>query len=123
MNEEAAPLSQAARLVPFTSDYRSVVMNKGAMLFHMLRAQMGDLAFKSLLHNFYATYAGKNATNAEFEQLATQQTQAAMKPGQSPPNLSGFFAQWLNSTGVPDFSHCAKKPDKLGGDWPGFMAA
>lgn len=103
MNEEAAPLSQAARLVPFTSDYRSVVMNKGAMLFHMLRAQMGDLAFKSLLHNFYATYAGKNATNAEFEQIATQQTQAAMKPGQSPPNLSGFFAQWLNSTGVPDF--------------------
>ena len=103
MNEEAAPLSQAARLVPFTSDYRSVVMNKGAMLFHMLRAQMGDLAFKSLLHNFYATYAGKNATNAEFEQLATQQTQATMKPGQSPPNLSGFFAQWLNSTGVPDF--------------------
>ena len=103
MNEEAAPISQAARLVPFTSDYRSVVMNKGAMLFHMLRAQMGDVAFKSLMHSFYATYAGKNATNAEFEQMAVQQTQAAMKPGQTPPNLQGFFAQWLNSTGVPDF--------------------
>lgn len=103
MNEEAAPISQAARLTPFTSDYRSVVVNKGAMQFHMLRAQMGDLAFKSLLHNFYARYAGKSATNAEFEQLAIQQTQAAMKPGQTPPNLSGFFAQWLNSTGVPDF--------------------
>ena len=103
MNEEAAPISQAARLTPFTSDYRSVVVNKGAMQFHMLRAQMGDLAFKSLLHNFYARYAGKAATNAEFEQLAIQQTQAAMKPGQTPPNLSGFFAQWLNSTGVPDF--------------------
>jgi tetratricopeptide (TPR) repeat protein len=103
MNEEAAPISQAARLTPFTSDYRSVVVNKGAMQFHMLRAQMGDVAFKSLLHNFYARYAGKAATNAEFEQLAIQQTQAAMKPGQTPPNLSGFFAQWLNSTGVPDF--------------------
>jgi len=103
MNEEAAPISQAVRLVPFTSDYRSVVMNKGAMLFHMLRAQMGDVAFKSLLHSFYATYAGKNATNAQFEQLAVQQTQSALKPGQAPPNLSGFFAQWLNSTGVPDF--------------------
>src|SRR5580765_1972685 len=55
MNEEAAPISQAARLVPFTSDYRSVVMNKGAMLFHMLRAEMGDVAFKSLLRNFYTT--------------------------------------------------------------------
>src|SRR2546427_8275567 len=103
MNEEAAPISQAARLVPFTSDYRSVVMNKGAMLFHMLRAQMGEVAFKSLLHSFYATYAGKSATNTQFEQLAIQQTQVATKPGQAPPNLSGFFAQWLNSTGVPDF--------------------
>lgn len=103
MNEEAAPISQAGRLTPFTSDYRSVVVNKGAMQFHMLRAQLGDVAFKSLLRKFYATYAGKHATNAEFEQLAVQQMQAAMKPGQEPPNLSGFFAQWLNSTGVPDF--------------------
>jgi aminopeptidase N len=103
MNEEAAPISQAARLTPFTSDYRSVVMNKGAMQFHMLRAQIGDVAFKSLLHKFYATYAGKQATNSEFEQMAMQQAQAAMKPGQQPPNLNGFFAQWLNSTGVPDF--------------------
>jgi tetratricopeptide (TPR) repeat protein len=103
MNEEAAPISQAARLTPFTSDYRSVVVNKGAMQFHMLRAQLGDVAFKSLLHKFYATYAGKQATNAEFEQLAVQQTQAATKPGQQQPNLSAFFAQWLNSTGVPDF--------------------
>jgi tetratricopeptide (TPR) repeat protein len=103
MNEEAAPISQAARLTPFTSDYRSVVVNKGAMQFHMLRAQIGDVAFRSLLHKFYATYAGKQATNAEFEQLAVQQMQAAVKPGQEAPNLSGFFAQWLNSTGVPDF--------------------
>jgi aminopeptidase N len=103
MNEEAAPISQAARLTPFTSDYRSVVMNKGAMQFHMLRAQIGDVPFKSLLHKFYATYAGKQATNAQFEQLAVQQMQAALKPGQEAPNLNGFFAQWLNSTGVPDF--------------------
>src|SRR5207302_3037720 len=84
MNEEASPVSQAGRLVPFTSDYRSVVMNKGAMLFHMLRAQMGEVAFKSLLHSFYSSYAGKSATNAEFQQLAIQQTQAASKPGQAP---------------------------------------
>jgi len=103
MNEEAAPISQAGRLTPFTSDYRSVVVNKGAMQFHMLRAQLGDAAFKSVLHKFYATYSGKQATNAEFEHLAVQQAQAAAKPGQEPLNLNGFFAQWLNSTGVPDF--------------------
>src|SRR5258707_9186775 len=75
MNEEASPISQAARLVPFTSDYRSVVMNKGAMMFHMLRAQMGEMAFKSLLHSFYGTYSCTNATNAAFVQMAIQQTQ------------------------------------------------
>src|SRR6266404_1316313 len=42
MYEDAAPVAQAARLAPYSPDYRSVVMNKGAMLFHMLRAQMGD---------------------------------------------------------------------------------
>src|SRR6202007_1519883 len=69
MYEEAAPVAQAARLAPYSPDYRSVVMNKGAMIFHMLRAQMGDVAFKSLLHDFYAKYAGKNATNENFETM------------------------------------------------------
>src|ERR1700676_3742352 len=56
MYEDAAPIAQAVRLTPYSSDYRSVVMNKGAMIFHMVRAQMGDVAFKSLLQNFYAKY-------------------------------------------------------------------
>ena len=70
MYDNSAPVAQSARLVPYSSEYRSVVMNKGAMLFHMLRAQMGDLAFKSLLHAFYAKYQGKTATVPDFEQMA-----------------------------------------------------
>jgi hypothetical protein len=104
MYEDAAPIAQAARLTPYTSDYRSVVMNKGAMIFHMVRAQMGDLAFKSLLHNFYSTYGGKSARVEDFENLAQQIAQASVKPGETPPNLRTFFAQWLNSTGVPEFT-------------------
>src|SRR5260370_17558209 len=104
MDEDAAPIAQAARLTPYTSDYRSVVMNKGAMIFHMVRAQMGDAAFKSLLHNFYATYAGKSARIADFEKLAQQFAQPTAKPGESPPNLQPFFAQWLNSTVLPQFT-------------------
>src|SRR5213596_3979819 len=53
MYEDAAPIAQAARLAPYSPGYRSVVLNKGAMLFHMLRAQMGDIAFKAALHDFY----------------------------------------------------------------------
>jgi aminopeptidase N len=104
MYDDAAPISQAARLAPYTSDYRSVVLNKGAMVFHMLRAQMGDVPFRSLLHEFALKYAGKNARIDDFINLADQQLQASVKPGGAPPNLRGFFAQWLNSTGVPEFS-------------------
>jgi tetratricopeptide (TPR) repeat protein len=104
MGEDAAPIAQAARLAPYSSDYRSVVMNKGAMIFHMVRAQMGDVAFKSLLHDFYAKYSGKTASIDDFENLAQQHAQASAKAGELPPQLRGFFAQWLNSTGVPDFT-------------------
>src|ERR1700686_109306 len=104
MYEDSAPIAQAARLTPYSSDYRSVVMNKGAMIFHMVRAQMGDVAFKSLLHDFYFKYAESGASIENFEALAQQHAQAAAQPGEAPPDLRGFFAQWLNSTGVPDFT-------------------
>jgi aminopeptidase N len=103
MYEDSAPIGQAARLVPYTPDYRSVVMNKGAMIFHMIRGQMGDAPFKSLLHDFYFRFAEKTARNDDFIALAEQRVQASTKPGENPPNLRGFFAQWLNSTGVPEF--------------------
>src|ERR1700730_4814509 len=91
MGEDAAPVAQAARLAPYSSDYRSVVMNKGAMIFHMLRAQMGDVAFKSLLHDFYAKYNGKTTTIDDFENLAQQRVEASGKPGHAIPQLRGVF--------------------------------
>src|SRR5216684_92567 len=105
MYEDAAPIGQAARLTPYSPDYRSVVMNKGAMLFHMLRAQMGDVAFKSALHDFYFQFAEKTARIEDFEKIAERHAQAAVKLSQQEaPNLRSFFAQWPNSTGVPEFS-------------------
>ncbi len=104
MYDDASPIAQAARLAPYSSDYRSVVLNKGAMVFHMLRGLMGDVAFKTLLHDFATRYAGKTATIDDFVNLADRDVQAAAKPGFLAPNLRGFFVQWLNSTGVPDFT-------------------
>ncbi len=104
MYEDAAPIAQAQRLAPYSSDYRSVVMSKGAMIFHMLRAQMGDVAFKSLLHDFYARYDGKSARVEDFETMAIQRAPASPQPGKPAPDLKPFFAQWLNSTGVPEFT-------------------
>jgi aminopeptidase N len=104
MFEDAAPIAQAARLAPYSADYRSVVMNKGAMIFHMVRAQMGDVAFKSLLHDFYTRYEGKSARIEDFAALADKHAQAVAKNGEAPPDLRGFFTQWLNSTGIPEFA-------------------
>ena len=104
MYEDAAPIAQAARLAPYSPDYRSVVVNKGALLFHMLRAQMGDAAFKVALHDFYFQFAEKSARIDDFEKIAERRVQGAVKPQQDPPNLQAFFAQWLNSTGVPEFT-------------------
>src|SRR3989442_1788044 len=104
MYEDAAPVAQAARLAPYSPDYRSVVMNKSAMVFHMVRAQMGHGAFKSALHDFYFQFAEKSARIEDLENIAERHAQAAVKPPQESPNLRAFFAQWLNSTGVPDFT-------------------
>ena len=104
MYEDAAPVAQAARLAPYSPDYRSVVMNKGAMLFHMLRAMMGDVAFKSALRDFYFQFAEKSARIEDFENIAERRAQASTKAPQQPPNLRSFFAQWLNSTGIPEFT-------------------
>jgi len=65
---------------------------------------MGDAPFKSLLKGFYTKYAGKTARNQDFEEMAIAQVAGLAKPGEEPLNLRGFFAQWLNSTGVPEFT-------------------
>ena len=79
-----------------------MVSDKGALVFHMLRTELGDDAFSSLLHDFYKKYEGKTATIAEFEAMAKTKVPPPVK-GQPPINLTSFFAQWLNSTGIPEF--------------------
>ena len=122
MYEDAAPIAGARRLTPLTSQYLSVVVNKGAMVFHMLRARLGDAAFFALLRDFYTQYSGKQAALADFEKMAEQRSASAapapapegfaIRVNAAPPpeasnpaaSLQPFFAQWLNSTGVPEFT-------------------
>ncbi len=102
MYEDTAPISQAGRLQTFSNEYRSVVADKGALVFHMLRTEIGDDAFNALLHDFYKKYEGKNANVAEFEKLAYTKVPPPKK-GEPPINLISFFSQWVNSTGIPEF--------------------
>jgi tetratricopeptide (TPR) repeat protein len=115
MFDDAASIAQAGRLEPESEEYRSVVVNKGAMVFHMLRAQLGDANFYALLKDFYSRYAGQAARIEDFEKLAESHTAhpaaSEFKLGNPAPtaaegavNLRPFFTQWLRSTGVPEFS-------------------
>jgi aminopeptidase N len=103
MFEQATPIVQADRLEAYSDQYRSIVDDKGAMVFHMLRAELGDDAFNSLLKQFYHEHAGRTASIESFEKLAATKVHPP-KPGDPPVNLASFFAQWINSTGVPEFS-------------------
>lgn len=130
MYDDTAPIDEAGRLTPFTPNYMSVVVNKGAMVFHMLREQLGDAAFGSLLRAYYKQFAGKSASLGDFEKLAQDHVAQAPAPTKSsnfalgnaaagstsggatpaeteettPANVQSFFAQWINSTGIPEFN-------------------
>lgn len=101
MFEDAAPISQADRVGAYSDPYYSIVYDKGAMVFHMLRAELGDEAFTALLKEFYKQHEGKTATIDSFEKMTKA---PAAKPGEPPVNLVSFYSQWLNSTGVPEFT-------------------
>ena len=93
-HEEAAPIAQASRLHEFTPEYQSIVFQKGAMVFHMLRWVLGDEAFLKTLQAMTRDYAWKSISTDQFQKLAE-------KFGNQ--ELTYFFAQWVNSTGVPQF--------------------
>jgi hypothetical protein len=101
MYEDEAPIYQADRVGAYSDAYYSIVADKGAMVFHMLRAELGDDAFTALLRDYYKQHEGKTATIDGFEK-ATKTPPA--KPGEPPVNLVSFYSQWLNSTGVPEFN-------------------
>jgi aminopeptidase N len=93
--EQDASISRApAQLNDQSPAYRSVVLYKGAYVYHMLRTTIGDDKFLSLLKSYYSTYKGHNAGIDDFEGLADKVS------GQK---LRGFFGMWIDSTGVPEF--------------------
>jgi hypothetical protein len=114
MFDESAPIADARRLEAGSEEYQSVVVNKGAMVFHMLRSIIGDANFNALLKDFYSKYSGKAARIQDFEQLAeshlAQPATTEFKLGNAaaastqPTSLRPFFTQWLHSTGVPEFN-------------------
>jgi aminopeptidase N len=102
MYEDVAPIAEVQSIGAYSEQYRSIVEDKGAMVFHMLRTSLGDDQFNAVLHEFYQQYAGKNASIDDFENIAAQHVPPP-KPMEASVNLPSFFSEWLTSTGVPEF--------------------
>ena len=93
--EQDAPIARAPAQVNDQSPaYKSIVFYKGAYVYHMLRATIGDQKFFDLIRNYYSTFKWKNAGIDDFEALAEKV---------SASNLRGFFGLWVDSTGAPEF--------------------
>src|SRR4030095_10205088 len=94
--EQTASIARApSALDDQSAAYQSIVFHKGAMVLRMLRETIGKDKFDRLMQEFLQTYRGKSASIDDFEKLTTRVA------GQ---NMRYFFAQWIEGTGVPEFS-------------------
>ncbi len=91
---DTVPLSSASKLDPFSTEFQSLVTDKGAMILHMLRWVLGEDKYLKTMREFAETYAGKSATMDDFRAIAEKYY------GEQ---LTWFFSQWLDSTGAPEF--------------------
>ena len=93
---DTEPLSTLGRLDPFSPQFQSMTLEKGAMVFHMLRWEMGDEVFNKFLRALLTQYADKSIRSSNVEAIASAQSQEQMTP---------FFAQWVDGTGAPAFTN------------------
>ncbi len=102
---DTIPLSAVGRLDPFSPDFQSMTLEKGAMVFHLLRWELGDDVFTKTLRGILSQYTDKGVSQANLEQVAEAQATQAATAAQPAPHLAAFFAQWLDGTGAPDFTN------------------
>ena len=93
---DTIPLSSAGRLSPFSPEFQSMTLEKGAMIFHMLRWEVGDKAFLATLKGTLSQYADGGLRAQELVKVAEAQSQQ---------QLTAFFAQWVDGTGAPLFTN------------------
>ncbi len=93
---DTIPLSSAGRLNPFSPEFQSMTLEKGAMIFHMLRGEIGDKAFLATLKGTLSQFTDSSIRTSDFEKVAEAQSQQ---------QLTAFFAQWVDGTGAPYFNN------------------
>ena len=93
---DTIPLSSSNRLAPFSPEFQSMTLDKGAMIFHMLRWEIGDKAFLATLKGTLSQYTDKPIRTTDLVKVAEAQSQEQLTP---------FFSQWVDGTGAPTFTN------------------
>jgi aminopeptidase N len=93
---DTIPLSSVGRMSPFSPEFQSMTLEKGAMVFNMLRWEVGDKAFLNTLKGALSQFTDGSIRTQDMVKVAESQSQQQLTP---------FFAQWIDGTGAPRFSN------------------
>lgn len=88
------PLIQDARLEDYSPEFWASTAAKGSAVFNMLRYVIGEANFQKLLKAIPEAYGWKNLNTDDLRKLSEDISQQ---------NLQGFFIQWIESSGAPEF--------------------
>jgi len=110
-NDAAGPITEGFRLSNWRDPeaYNVIVYDKGAYVLHMLRMlfrdprkQNADEDFIAMMHDYLATYAGKNVTTGDFQRIVEKHAPPKMKLT-ADGKLDWFFGQWVFGTSIPRY--------------------
>ena len=73
--------------------FGNAVYHKGAWVLHMLRNELGNDDFRTIIRNYYNNYSYKNVSTSDFISICENVS------GRS---LYKFFDQWVFSAGIPN---------------------
>jgi tetratricopeptide (TPR) repeat protein len=93
---DTEPLTSLSRLDPFSPEFQNMTYDKGAMVFHMLRWEMGDEVFTSFLRALLSQNIDKSIRTSQVQTIAEAQSHLQLTP---------FFSQWIDGTGAPQFGN------------------
>jgi tetratricopeptide (TPR) repeat protein len=93
---DTEPLDTLARVDPFSPEFQNMTYDKGAMVFHMLRWEMGDEVFEKFLKGLLSQYTDKSVRGSNVQTVAEAQSRL---------QLTAFFSQWISGTGAPEFGN------------------
>ena len=92
---DTIPLTSAGRMNAFSPEFQSMTLDKGGIIMHMLRWEVGPDSFIKILRATLSQFTDKSLKTSDFEKVAEAQSQQQLTP---------FFSQWLDGTGAPNFT-------------------